>query len=299
MNNNEIYERIEANIIDQLEHGIIPWRKCYHVEESGMFAVSHQSGQVYGLLNQFLLMHPGEYWTFNQAKKEGYHIRKGAKSRKIYFWRMVKCKMDFSPNEDETIIQEDNLKILKEIPMLKEYCVFHESDVDGLPPKPTNDPEDDRNKVVLTSAETIINNYAESNKWLSIIHTDKTHPCYVPSSKTIKMPMKSQFDSIEEYYSAFFHEMTHSTKVPLERKNDNYAREELVAELGAALLCGHAGISEEQVIQNSASYCTSWLKALKGNIKNLVWASSRADAAVEYILPNKKEKLNDASSTAE
>ena len=247
---------------------------------------------MYGLLNQFLLREPGEYWTFNQAKKEGYGIRKGAKSRKIYFWKVITCKRVEDSEDGEVVIG-------KEIPMLREYSVFHESDVDGLPPKATNDPNDERNRMKIVTAETITNNYLENNKWLSIIHNDRAIPCYVPWEKLIKMPLKSQFDSIEEYYSALFHEMTHSTKVPLERKNDNYAREELVAELGAAFLCGHAGISEEQVIQNQASYCASWMTALKGNIKNLVWASSRADAAVEYILNNKKGKTNDAESAAE
>ena len=88
MSNQSVYEKIEQNVINQLENGIIPWRKCYHVNGS-RFAISHQSKQRYGLLNQLLLSMPGEYWTFNQARKEGYRVKKGSKSEKIYFWKLI------------------------------------------------------------------------------------------------------------------------------------------------------------------------------------------------------------------
>lgn len=296
MNNNEIYARIEANILNQLENGIIPWRKCYHVTENQL-SISHQSGLEYGMLNQFLLPLPGEYWTFNQAIKEGYHVRKGAKSSKIYFWSIVNRKRN---NKDK---EEELTPYANVYPILREYSVFHESDIEGLPPKPLN-AEDEAKRI--ESAETIVSRYFDNNRWLNLFTCDST-PSFSPSHNFIKMPAIGQFDSIEEYYSALFHEMTHSTAIPLERqigsktKNEKelYAKEELVAEIGAAYLCGHAGITEEQVISNSASYCRGWLLSLKDNIKNLVWASSRAEAAVEYILHNNKERKRNADSAAE
>jgi len=292
MSNQTIYAKIEANIISQLENGIIPWRKCYHTSGNNL-SISHQTGQCYGLLNQFLLPLPGEYWTFNQARKEGYHVRKGAKSSKIYFWSMIERKRD---DDDD----EELMPFAHAYPILREYSVFHESDIEGLPTKPLNAEEESKR---IESAETIVSRYLDNNKWLNLFTCDST-PSFNPSHNFIKMPAISQFDCIEEYYSALFHEMTHSTAIPLERQintsnKEMYAKEELVAEIGAAFLCGHAGITEEQVISNSASYCRSWLLALKDNIKNLVWASSRAETAVNYIINNRKGKQNDSNSATE
>ncbi len=288
MSNQSIYAKIEANIVNQLEHGIIPWRKCYHVSKDGL-AVSHQTGRQYGLLNQILLPLSGEYWTFNQARKEGYHVRKGAVSSKIYFWKVVSDKdVRFSPGEIDVVDRS--------YPVLKEYSVFHESDIEGLPAKALNVEHEPKR---IENAEIIASRYFANNRWLNLFTCDST-PAFIKSRNLIEMPPISQFDSAEEYYSALFHEMTHSTAVPLERQTNTrdkemYAKEELVAEMGAAYLCGHAGITEEQVIENSASYCRSWLFELKNNIKNLVWAASRAESATEYILNNNKGVKNDTN----
>lgn len=284
MKANEIYEMIEKKVIEQLENGIIPWRRCYHVS-SGDLCISHQSGEPYSLLNQFLLELPGEYWTFEQAKKEGYSVRKGAKSSKIVFWKILKTD-GIKDNGDGTFSECE----IKQIPYLKYYSVFHESDIDGLPPKPANEFDRNRNKESVDEAEKIISKYLENNPDISI--SDRIIPCFVPSIKTIYVPEKCQFDLLGDYYHTCFHEMTHSTKFALDRtismSDEDRAKEELVAEIGAAYLCGEAGIDESEVIKNTESYCAGWLKALRNNIKWLIWASSRAEKAAKYILTNEK-----------
>ncbi|MFC2946815.1 zincin-like metallopeptidase domain-containing protein [Virgibacillus sediminis] len=85
----------------------------------------------------------------------------------------------------------------------------------------------------------------------------------------MNVPPKEDFINIHEYYSTLFHEMVHSTghKDRLHRKevmqanthkSRDYSKEELVAELGASMLCGICGIDNE-TIDNSASYIDSWL----------------------------------------
>jgi antirestriction protein ArdC len=112
------------------------------------------------------------------------------------------------------------------------------------------------------------------------------------------MPAAQEFKTGEDYYSVLFHELTHSTghESRLNRKGvsgseDNwsafgsnpYAKEELVAEMGAAFLCGEAGIVE-RTIDNSAAYIASWLERLKNDAKLVVHAAAQAQKAADWIL---------------
>ena len=107
------------------------------------------------------------------------------------------------------------------------------------------------------------------------------------------MPSKSLFHSSEEYYSTLFHELTHSTghKSRVGRDgieeiaqfgSESYSKEELIAEMGAAMLCGITGIVPA-TIQNSASYLQHWITRLKGDSKLLVSAASAAQKAADFI----------------
>src|SRR5208337_4052916 len=110
----------------------------------------------------------------------------------------------------------------------------------------------------------------------------------------VHMPERSYFDSMEEYYSTLFHELTHSTGHParlnrssltdFERFGDhNYSREELVAEMGAAFLAGYCGI-ENRTINNSAAYLANWLDALKRDSRMVLVAASQGQKAVDLVL---------------
>lgn len=283
MNQAEIYQMIERRVLDQLENGIIPWRRCYHVSGKNL-CVSHQTGHPYSLLNQFILEVPGEYWSFEQIRKNRLKIRKGSKAKQIVFWKL------FKPGENCDEEYDDGFNPV--IPFLKYYNVFHESDIEGLPPKiedsVTPEEREMKNSCMIERADNIISNYFERNSDLSIM-TAQITPSYHPVNHTIYIPEKCYFDKIEDYYSTVFHEMVHSTQRYVGRERihgnlGNRAREELVAEIGAAYLCGNAGIKDEDVIKNNSAYCASWLQALKNNIKMLVWASSRAEKAANYIL---------------
>ena len=71
-----------------------------------------------------------------------------------------------------------------------------------------------------------------------------------------------------------------------------YSKEELVAEMGAAMLCGMAGI-DNSTIENSASYIDSWLRALKKDSRLVLQAAAQAQKAADYILGETKEKSGD------
>src|SRR5581483_2658833 len=118
--------------------------------------------------------------------------------------------------------------------------------------------------------------------------------CYSPSLDEISMPEAKAFESSEGYYSTLFHELTHATGhvSRLNRKevteqqgfgSDPYSREELVAEMGAAFLCGHCEI-ENKTIDQSASYIQHWLQRLKEDRKLVVHAAAQAQKACDFIL---------------
>jgi antirestriction protein ArdC len=127
---------------------------------------------------------------------------------------------------------------------------------------------------------------------------------YSPAGDFVGMPSSEQFRSGEDYYSVLFHELTHSTghEIRLARKgvsgtdgqwsafgSNPYAKEELVAEMGAAFLCGQAGIVE-RTLDNSAAYIASWLARLKDDPKLVVQAAAQAQKAADFILGAKHEE---------
>lgn len=274
----DVYEMVTDRIIEQLEQGVIPWQKPWGGVIDG--AYNRISKKPYSLLNQMLLQHSGEYATFKQWSELGGHIRKGEKSEIGVFWKL-------QPYEDENA---DGEKIIKQIPLLRYYNVFHVSQVDGIEPK-----ELDLNEFEpIEEAERIKTEYM-TREHLKILEklTDKAF--YSPTFDYIQIPCKEQYQNVEEFYSTLFHEMVHSTgyKTRLDREDvkdcmyfgsENYSKEELTAELGSAFLVNLLGIETKNSFRNSSAYIQGWLGRLRGDKKFIVSASSKAEKAVKYIL---------------
>lgn len=291
MNNGDVYQLIHNRIVDMLNNGKIPWKCPYQtINGKNCRCFSHGSQRPYSLLNQMILSLPGEYWTFKQAKDAGYHVKKGAKSEKIYFWKVSQfVKGGFNPSCDDIEIST--------VPLLKYYSVFHESQIDGLEKRIEEEKPDITDTI--PEADAIIDRYIQSQDGLTFKHDDTSFPFYSPGRDLISSPRKVQYISVQEYYSAVFHEMVHSTgsKKRLNRLEDSndltgkmkYSREELVAEIGSSALCSQLGFSDE-IMENAAAYCAGWLEVLKDNPRWIVWAASRAEAAVRYIKQEEAEE---------
>lgn len=95
----------------------------------------------------------------------------------------------------------------------------------------------------------------------------------------------------EAYYATLAHELTHWTKHPkrLDREfgrkkwgDDGYAREELVAELGAAFLCADLGLTPEAGTDHAA-YIQSWLRVLKDDKRAIFSAAAHAQKAADFL----------------
>ena len=274
----DVYEMVTDRIIEQLEQGVIPWEKPWGGVIDG--AYNRISKRPYSLLNQMLLQHSGEYATFKQWSELGGHIRKGEKSEIVVFWKL-------QPYEDENA---DGEKIIKQIPLLRYYNVFHVSQVDGIEPKKL-----DLNEFEpIEEAEKIKTEYM-AREHLKILEklTDKAF--YSPAFDYIQVPCKEQYRNVEEFYSTLFHEMVHSTghKTRLDRLEsganthfgtESYSKEELVAEIGSASIMNLLGIETKKSFRNSSAYIQNWLHVLRGDKKFIVSASSKAEKAVKYIM---------------
>ena len=273
----DVYQEVTDRIVAQLEQGVIPWHKPWIISGTAC-AISRSTGKPYSLLNQMILGRPGEYATFAQIQKEGGKIRKGAKAQMVVFWKWIEKEDEENPGE------------VKKIPFLKYFNVFHIDDCEGLKPKhdttaATQSLQPDK------AAGAIITDYL-NRSGVKLIHQEGDRAFYRPSTDTVTLPLLEQFKELAEYYSTAFHELTHSTGHSsrlnrITRKaffgNEEYSREELVAEIGAAALLNHCGIETAGSFRNSTAYIQSWLRALRNDKKMIVSASGAAAKAFELI----------------
>ena len=277
-----VNEIVTNRIIEELEKGNIPWQRPWST--TGRYAMSHSTQKPYSLINQMLLR-SGEYLTFEECKREGGKVKKGEKGNFVVSWAKIKkVETDEEGNERTTII-----------PRRKYYYVFEVSQCEGIERNCTEEPKTYGNTPV-ESAENIITAYIE-RETVTFTATDSNRAYYSPSEDAVIVPDLKYFENVEEYYSTSFHELTHSTMHPdrcnraEERKgkkvafgSEEYSKEELVAEIGAATLVNMIGLESDKSFKNSVSYIQSWIGKLKNDKNLIVSASSRAEKAVNYIL---------------
>ena len=279
-----VYEIITDQIISQLEKGVVPWHKPWN--SAGVEPTNLVSKKAYRGINTFLLnamSYSSPYWlTYNQCTEMGGHVNKGEKSSMVVFYKLNTYSQEGEGGE----ITEKHIQFLRYYNVFNiEQCELPE----GKSPTMTTRPE----VPIIEACEKIVHSMPLKPE----VKHGGSRACYFPFLDYINMPRKDFFDGSEEYYSTLFHELTHSTghTKRVGRKNVEgagdwsafgsapYAQEELVAEMGAAFLCGHAGIVNKTV-DNSAAYIGSWLRKLKNDKKMVIYAASQAQKAADFVL---------------
>ena len=276
-----VYDVINSRIMELLEKSIIPWKKPWNAQSN--FPKNLISKKPYSGINVFMLAcseFSSPYWmTFKQCQDKGGHVIKGSKSTPVIFWKFLDRKDAPTEGENST-----NGKYV----ILKYYSVFNLCQTEGITPPPAEETHNTFDPI--TRAEKIVADLPQKPD----IKYGGNRAYYSVSLDYIQLPHQHTFHNIEEYYSTFFHELSHATghanrlgrKSILEPSyfgSHEYSKEELVAEMGAAFLCGHAGI-EHNTIENSAAYIKGWLKALKNDKTLLVQAAGQAQKASDFIL---------------
>lgn len=290
----DIYTEITDRIIAEMEQGIIPWEKPWTGISSG--AIRHVGGRPYSLLNQMLLGKPGEYLTFDQAKKEGGSVKKGAKSKLVVFWKFIqRTKTD---SKGEAVLDENGLPKAESIPYLKYYRVFHIDDCENI--KPKWDKEVHNDVKPIEAAQQVLDGYI-AREGVKFGNVKGNEAYYRPSTDEIVLPLMEQFDTANGYYETAFHESVHSTGHPkrLNRTmasalapfgSADYSKEELVAEIGSCSIMHELGLETEKTFRNNAAYIQNWLQALKNDKRLIVSAAGKAEKAVNLILDRKSEE---------
>ena len=246
------------------------------------------SRKPYRGVNTFLLHMMGYaqpfFLTMKQVNGLGGHVRKGEKSMPVIFWKFV----DADKKDPES----------KSYAILRYYHVFNVAQCDGIPEGKVPELETpDREINPITDAEKLVADMPNRPE----IKYGRSYAAYSPLGDEVRMPSPEMFLSDEAFYSTLFHELTHSTghKSRLARKgitevnrfrSHEYSKEELVAEMGAAFLCGHCGILPE-VQDNSAAYLNCWLERLKADSSMLITAGQQAQKAYDFIVDEKFEPV--------
>lgn len=281
----DVYKIITDKIIEKLENGIVPWQKPWLTQEGA--PRNFKSGSTYSGINAFHLATEGfgspNWLTYNQAKEMGGNVKKGEKGTQIIYAGSFMVDADKEKKSDDENKKESKF-------FLKLYTVFNQDQIEGIE-FPTIEP------VVfnpIETAETIIQNLPVT---MCRVEHSGSRAYYSRIEDKVNVPNKNQFPKAQNYYATLFHELIHATghKTRLDRfaedktyffGNSDYSKEELVAEMGAAFLCGEAGILNETIDNNSA-YINSWLERLKSDKRLVVSAASQASRAANLILNRK------------
>ena len=288
-NSKELAESVTALVIKQLEEGTIPWRKPWNV--NGLVPTSLQSGKPYRGINHLILsimmqMHGYErnLWvTYKQAQALGGNVSKGQKGTEVILWKPLEVKDPLDPDAKKKVL------------MMKSFHVWNVAQCENLtiPEKFLPNGE-----WTGTTAESVFAGYVNGP---SLSHTPQARAFYSPALDAINLPPKEAFANESDYAETLFHEMTHSTghesrlnrftdkEQPSHFGTDPYAREELVAEIGAMMLLSHAGLTVDHA--NSAAYIKSWINVLNNDHNLIIQASQRASKAVDMILGTTKEEV--------
>lgn len=322
----DIYQMITDKMIALIEeatgHGY--QKKWQETINEFMYPVNFVSKKPYRGINHALLTIFGMqsfenpyFLTFKQIEKLKGKIKKGSKSHEVvYFTKLFVFQQDVPKlkigtydvkrfvsyiNKHKSKIkyfQEggslDSFIYKSTVPLLRYYRVFNGSDIEGIDFKLDEYRKEFAKtaKEKITTAEAIVKAYPKPNPPLK---HGGDNAYYTPTNDFVQMPKLNDFDTKEDYYRTLFHEFIHSTghKKRLDRfvpgakfGNADYAKEELVAELGAVFLSAEAGIMWRNN-SNHAEYIKNWksaLKHLKDDNKLIFRASSQAQKATDFIL---------------
>ncbi len=282
----DLFTRVTNRIIADLERGVRPWIKPWSVSHARgrITKPMRHNGEPYAGINILLLWSEAvsrgfanaTWMTFRQALALGAHVRKGETGSTVVYANRI-TRIDANA---------DGIEVEREIAFLKTYSVFNVEQIDGLPEAyylPVPQIIDPEQRIV--HAETFFSNCRAD------IRFGGTHAYYAIHADYVQLPPFETFKDTQSYYATLSHEMTHWTRHSsrldrdLGRKqwgDEGYAREELVAELGAAFLCADLGLYLEPR-EDHASYIASWLEVLKEDRRFIFTAAAHAQRAADYL----------------
>ena len=282
------YQEVTDKIVAMLEAGRKPWINPWDKNGAAMMGrpVNAVTGKAYSGINHMILlssdlaMQTGDprWCTYNKAAEKKWQVRKGSKAETIYFYSRIELKNELDDEGNP-----------KSIPLLKAFPVFHASQIDGIPEYVSVNRN--HNWPVIEAAEEIIRGSGAD------VRIGGNQAYYSPATDHIQMPPKESFHTVEGYAATKLHELGHWTghSSRLNRTfgkafgDENYAMEELRAELASAFIGSELGLTAE--LENHTSYIGSWLEKLKNDKREIFRAAKDAQKIADLVLnfhPNYK-----------
>ena len=277
------------------------------------------SGRCYSGHNDFFLqLHTAingydmpVYATYKQLKDAGATIGKGEKAMPVIYWNIThrdEHGEKVSDEDYEAMTRAEKEKV-KTVPVMMGYYVWNLQQTNFAEVKPERfaklqeqfkapEMKDTTGMYVSKELDAMIDKQA----WVCKINTVEGAGAFYSQSKDeITVPMKAQFkihDTPEEtykdgmeYYSSIVHEMAHSTGVEKRLGRDmeghfgdpKYAKEELVAELTAAMVGNSMGF-DKRILDNNAKYVDGWMDTLKKEPRFILSVMADVNKASHMIL---------------
>ena len=286
-----------------------PWKQLFRSTGSQVSIASRP----YTGLNQILLMMAknrnkfasNQWATYKAWSEKGYQVQKGEQGTDVTGWFPSQYQVK---NSEGKIIIDPVTKKPKQNTVLsfKSWKVFNGSQVAGSDGKPFQSRNESTPVLELPLKWSDEGNHiAKLNSMINRhsvdIRTGGDKAFYsAVGDGFIRMPEKGQFESMEAYYGTLTHEMIHwtghdirtgrHTKIKESKKdfnNNDYAFEELVAEIGSCFFDKYLNIENEKEVENHFAYLQSWIAGLENNPYMIERASQMAHKAVDYLLEDK------------
>lgn len=274
----DIYAEVSAKILSLMETHGERWIKPWSASAASSWPVNVKTGSRYNGINVIMLCATSadkgygvNIWgTYKQWQEKGAQVRKGEKGTMGILWKTFE--------KEQT--KPDGSTEKKVIPMMRGFTLFNVSQVDGY-----DMPEPEKREIpTVEQAEAWIANTGAA------IEFGGDRACYIPSVDRIQLPVREAFRDTASFYSVAFHELAHWTgnrnrldRLRMGRFGDeNYALEELVAELSAAFQCAVTGVTMEPR-PDHAAYLKSWMRKIKDDSKAFGQAVKAARVATDYI----------------
>lgn len=274
----EIRQSITASIVNSLNEGCVPWRKCWASVGGPRTATNFVTKRPYSGVNVIMTFlaeaknnWPVSYWaTFNQFRSIGCRIRKGEKATTIVYWQQIK----------KSVKDDNGDAVEKTIPLLKTWSIFNVAQAEG---------DAIQNLTKLPELKTFDDDHSEFNETVEATQAriDFGHEiaAYLPLEDRIVMPDEGRFDSFSDYAATMFHELSHWSQTDNRLGiQGTYAENELFAEISSSFLMAALGIPHADEMRNTKAYIQSWLTTLNNDPKSILKAASAASRAADFIL---------------
>ena len=300
------HKEVAEAIIKMIEGGTAPWQKPWDGNASAMMLMPFNgaSKRRYRGINSLYLYTVANFkgykdprwFTFKQVEELGGKVKRGEKSVKVEYWQFKR-----TIKEDENgkpLAKEDWLEVDRKVPLIMRSAVFNAEQCEGIPelelPKRDWEP--------LERADTIM-----KASGVPVFHDAVDRNYYSPGSDEIHLTPMEAFPTREAYYGTALHELGHSTghEKRLNRQfgktfgDENYAKEELRAEIASFMLCSDLGISRQASDEQHAAYVGSWVKALKSDPNEIFKASADAENICNYLYDREREYMKNLGNEIE